>query len=297
MIKRYSILISILILLAINLNCYAQQSVYFCPEFNNKEQAEFLLKNNVPLVTIIYQDQIISDKTGKLDRNNLYKAINKLIPDKNATGIGVLDWEGKQLLIMLNEINFTDNEYLTTIYNYTEAINYAKLLRPKMKWGLYNYNTSSYPKVKLRNRKIVEKTIPLLKELDFLAPSMYLQDKRSTKNQKMIEEFVDSNISFSIELGLNLKKPVYVFVWNRYHNVKAINDLIEEKNFSWYVDRIMNFTYNNKKIDGIIWWNCENYLLKTKANFAIKEYKHINNQSDLLQRYWDIIKKYNIKIN
>jgi len=285
-----------LLLYGIFIDAQQKQQVFFCSEIYNPTQQEFVKVNNIKNFYIIYQDYII-DKHLNLDKEKLQKEISRQIPNSNMSGYAALDIEAESILIMLKEKKVSISEYNRILNNHINIIRYAKSLRPNIKWTFYGYNLTSYPYVTFEHENnVTVGTYPLLKELDFLAPSMYLQDKKTSLKLDRIKTFVSSNLSLSLKLGEKFNKPVYPFVWNRYHNAESENTLIDPIDFQWYVNNILNFSFNKRKVDGIVFWNAETYTFETNKNINVrKEFKSIKNintyQNDILQKYWDVIKK------
>ncbi len=286
----------LVLIFGIFIDAQQKQQIFFCSEIYNPAQQELVKRNNIQNFYIIYQDYII-DRNLNLDKDKLKKEIDRQIPNSNTFGYAALDIEAESVLIMLKEKKVSAGEYNRILNNYINTIRYAKSLRPNIKWTFYGYNLTSYPYVTSEHeRNVTVGTYPLLKELDFLAPSMYLQDKKTPLKIDRIKTFISSNLSLSLKLGEKFNKPVYPFVWNRYHNSESENTLIDIIDFQWYVNSILNFSFNKRKVDGIIFWNAETYTYETNKNINVrKEYKTVKDiniyQNDVLQKYWNAIKK------
>ena len=110
--------------------------------------------------------------------------------------------------------------------------------------------------------------------MDFFAPALYLDYSYSDMQKKL---FLESNIKYSLQLGKEFKKPVFPFVWHRYSLIsgKYAQIKINEKKFNNYIANILNFTFNNCKVDGVIWWNGE-----SSGYAGRKNSKNINDFSD-----------------
>lgn len=278
------------------INAQQKQQIFFCSEIYNPTQQEFVKRNNIKNFYIIYQDYII-DRYLNLDKEKLKKEIDRQIPNSNTFGYAALDIEAESVLIILKEKKVSTSEYNRILNNHINTIKYVKSLRPNIKWTFYGYNLTSYPYVTSEHESSVTVgTYPLLKELDFLAPSMYLQDEKTPLNLDKIKNFVSSNLSLSLKLGEKFSKPVYPFVWNRYHNIESENTLIKPADFQWYIHDILNFSSNKRKVNGVIFWNSETYVYETNKNINVKnEYRNVKDinkyQKEILQKYWDVIKK------
>lgn len=288
-------IIPLLLFFGIFIDAQRKQQIFFCSEIHNPIQQEFVKKNKAKNFYIFYQDYII-DRDLNLDKDKFKAEVDKQIPDPKMSGYATLDVEAESLLILLKEKKVSVNEYNRILNNHIGMIRYAKSLRPNVKWSFYGYNLTSYPYVtEGHENDVTVGTYPLLKELDFLAPSMYLQDKKTSESIDKIKTFVSSNLTLSLKLGKKFNKPVYPFVWNRYHNVEEENTLIDPVDFQWYVSQLLNFTFEKRKVDGIIFWNAESYTYELNKNINVrKEYKNIKDinkyQTEVLQKYWNTIK-------
>lgn len=286
---------SLLLFLGMFIDAQKKQQIFFCSEIHNPVQQEFVKKNKVKNFYIFYQDYII-DRDLNLDKKKFKAEVDKQIPNAKMSGYAALDVEAESVLILLKEKKVSVTEYNRILNNHIGMIRYAKLLRPNVKWTFYGYNLTSYPYVTPGHENdVTVGTYPLLKELDFLAPSMYLQDEKKPENIEKIKTFVSSNLTLSLKLGKKFNKAVYPFVWNRYHNAQAENTLINPNDFQWYVSQLLNFTYNKRKVDGVIFWNSESYTYEVSKNSNVrKEYKNIKDinkyQTEVLQEYWNTIK-------
>ena len=82
-----------------------------------------------------------------------------------------------------------------------------------------------------------------------------------------------------------------------------MNSLISINDFETYIKYIVNYSLNGKKINGLVWWNCENYLYENRNSFSSirNEYKNksVDNatlhQQNLIQNYYNKIRNILIK--
>lgn len=107
-----------------------------------------------------------------------------------------------------------------------------------------------------------------------LFPSLYnfYEDKEAgfaLENEKYVIE----NTKEMIKIGRIYNKPVVVFVWHRYHPGNSINSMkmIPKKLFLTHIKRIINTTFENQKIDGILWWGADNYSFREKSSPIFKK--------------------------
>lgn len=276
-----------------------KQKILFSSEYKNQMHRKFLKKTKMDSIILFYQDDFVKNNALNFDKDLMLKNINKRIPNENAVGFAVLDWEGDATKILLGIKEVSKLEYDKMVDNYIASIQYAKKLRPKMKWGYYNFQPIIYGEIHFGYDKIVkEQWLKILKNVDFLTPSLYVLDDRSEIADNFSYNYGRSNAEYSIKLGLELNKPVYPFIWHRYsdHSKKSSHALIELQHFEKFVKGILGAKYKNKKVDGVIWWECENFLYNNlKILPAAKDYKNVSDkntyQNTVLETYFKRINK------
>lgn len=230
-------------------------------------------------IIFIYQGEFVEGESLVFDRKLMEETINKRIPNKNQTGYAVLDWEGKAVQILIGYKEVSDAKYVAVRMNYIASIKYAKKLRPKMKWAFYNFPFLNYvQKGELwdgYDAFVRKKIMPILNSVDFLTPSLYiLKDERTTESDNLTFNYAKSNTEYAIQLGRELKKPVYPVIWNRYLSQNRNTALIELAYFERFVKTIIDTEYKGNGIDGIIWWNCEDYVYNHRSDFKSTEIEY-----------------------
>jgi hypothetical protein len=261
------------------------KKLFFESEYGNKIVKKILTEAKMDSIIFIYQGEFVIDESPVFDKKRMKETLDKRIPNINQKGYAVLDWEGNSNLILYGYKKVSDEEYVTTRNNYIASIQYAKKLRPKMKWAFYNYPPMDYVntgKIAEGHDAFVQKNmLPILKIEDFLTPSLYVSlDDRTAKSDSFTYSYAKSNTEYAIKLGIMLKKPVYPVIWHRYSSPNRSHGLVELPYFETYVKSIIDTKYKGKGIDGLIWWNCENYVYKIKKDFksAEKEYQNVTDK-------------------
>lgn len=268
----------------------SNQQLLFCSE--NGNQDSFIKKNNLQNVFVIYQNYFIPIDSTSFSKELMQKSLDRIIPNRQQIGYATLDWEGVPYNILHGAQQASQKEYNTVLNAFIATIRYAKQLRPHIKWSFYGMPTMPYMQYKEGNEQWAANLIPLLINLDFFDPSLYLQNETVTLSETNNKFFIASYLHFSLELAVKMNKPIFPFVWNRYgsNNTKMTYEIFRDT-----LRAILNFRYQNKKVDGVIWWNCEPYLFSNKKNTPIifEEYKNVTDPSkyqiDLLQNYFDAI--------
>jgi len=267
------------------------QKLMFCAE--NDAQKVLMKNNGIENVFIIYQGSFVNNDGLAVNKRLLERYINKYIPNKLDSGYGILDWEGQ----FYNTIAWSWNkvppdQYKIILDKYIFVLKYVKMLRTKMKWSIYGIppwinSTNAEDAVNL-----TEGLIPLIRELDFLCPSIYLLADGKTIEENFANKYFDANMVYAIKLAKQLRKPVYTCVWHRYSN----NSLVAPTVYKKLINRINTTISDRIKGNGIIWWSCEDYLytLNSKDSIIKNEYINVTDpkayQMILLKNYIDSIK-------
>jgi hypothetical protein len=220
---------------------------------------------------------------GCIDTQSLRKNIEKVIPDPNATGIAILDWEGKAMHL-LSTVPVKDLRFNEIIEEYIKMIEMAKALRPQIKWGIYALPFRSYwnRNEDWRNRSFLLKS--LLSHCDVITPSVY-NLYTNLKYKYTNKLYLLDNVSLALNIGNMLNKPVLPFVTHRWPNLK----IIPKEEFADYIDKLFKIQYSGKHIDGIIWWGPDEYYYKTGNQELKREFK---SDSSFSEQYQKLIYEY-----
>lgn len=261
-------------------------------EYWTPTQKKFVKDKKIKIVTVVYEMYFTND--GKtFNKSKLTKILNDVIPNEKDTGYAVLDWEGENFVKLIGETRTSSEEYQQILNEFISAIDYAKKLRPNIKWSFFNFNPTAYPIMSTLYEKKYWRLSPLISKLDFYAPALYLQDDVKDNRQKIIQ-YLYTNLKSTIIMNIG-SKEILPFIWHRYHNANEDNYLINDLDFKWYIEKILQTNYQGKNIAGIIWWNSESYLSqipKKSKKLEIEFYLQRNNanyQYQILNKYFNIL--------
>ncbi|WP_367329740.1 hypothetical protein [Sphingobacterium multivorum] len=295
MIKKFLLIVNVLIIvLSVPVSTFGQK-LLFLKDSNSLGQKQFVLNNNISTYEIINQGSFVTDEV--LDEGRLKKEVIKHFPNIKSEGYGVLDWEGLAMETLVHQKDIKKLDFY--IGQFVRALKIVKSMRPLVKWSFYALPFRSY---NIFNESFIQKNYRLaeiIKEQDFIAPSLYIfyiDDSAKTANSKYIQK----NIKLALEMGQRFGKPVYPFIWQRVHPNNKINgdQLVPIPVFKNEIAEILNVKYNNKKVSGLIWWHAENYFYanRAKSKAYAKEYLDIKDvdsyQRDMFQMYYNSIKNY-----
>lgn len=280
------------------------KKLFFSSVKDNKAHAKLLAETKMDSMIFFYQNEFVVNDSLVFDKKLMLESISKRIPNKKQKGYAILDWEGNANQILYGIKTVSDEEYIATRNNYIAAVKFAKKLRPNMKWAFYNYPQLDYGKdgkVGKGHDGFVRKNImPILYNVDFFTLSLYIAlDDRAPASDSFAYSYAQSNTEYAIKLGKELKKPVYTVIWNRYSSPNKSYGLVELPYFEKFVKTILDTNYKGKEIDGIIWWECEDYAFYIRKDFKSvdEEYNNVQDKKSHIDTiyhdyYKRIIKNY-----
>lgn len=237
------------------------------------EMDKFIKSQNITKVEYINDAQFFGKEPYTFDPKLLEKQIEIAVPSPKATGIVYIDIEGSYLDDIMNKGTQIES-FKKSIKLYIDVIKFAKKCRPNVKWGYYYIPYTAYWNRTQDFYGKLKKIEPLIKVCDVFFPSLYTFYE-DTDLALENEKYVIENTKEMIKVGLHYKKPVIIFVWHRYHpsNKKLGMESLPEKAFLTHIERIVNTTYQGKKVDGIVWWGADDYFFRQNTNGVIKEFK------------------------
>lgn len=273
----------------------SEQKLLFCAG-NYSWVHPFCVENNVEEAIILYQNNFVNSDGLTFNKKTMEKYVDAMIPDKDAYGYAILDWEGYIFNVIKGTVSVSADTYKTYLYEFIKAIRYAKHLRPNIKWSLTGFPTMYYTQFSLDKTNFQDVRLSLLKELDFLNPVYYMFYRDASVDDFFNSQYVYANIKYSIDLGIKLKKEVYPVIWHRYTpSIYKTNDnlLMPYSVYKEYIKYVLNTTLYGKRVDGIVWWSCEDFLYKTRTSDPIiaEEYKNVTDynayRDNLMRSYLD----------
>lgn len=286
----------LLFLIVFSIFGYSQnKKLFFCAEFKNSWQKKFVEDNEIANLNIIYQSEIAPNEV--LDEKILIEALNRKFPDKNKKDYGIINWEGT------TEIDLNRQEdpakFKISLNKFVNALKTIKKLRPNVKWSIYGFPTCEFwtPGYfwEKRNYNLAE----IYKNVDFLAPSLYLFYPEEELKSTFTENYIQRNVKLALKIGKKYNKEVYPFIWHRFHpsnqkyGMQTIPlDYFREK----YIKLILTQKYQGKTVKGLIWWQADGYYSKNTDSYVKlkEEYKNVTNielhNVNLFQSYYDSIK-------
>lgn len=236
----------------------------------DKANAYVQQQSNISTAKMIGQSSIVTKNSLNVDSVSLTNIIRKIYPDKNATGVCILDWEGEALDILTNK-HEDDPGYQKIATQFKRAVIIAKRERPNVQWGIYGLPFRTVSANEKWQRQCYQLR-DLLKYVDVICPSLYMIYSERVVSRSYNERYIENNLRIALELGQELNKPVLPFVWPRWQGKgDSFMTLVPADAFSAYVKKIMDAQVNGNKPAGLVFWDGEVFYYKQKQKQISKE--------------------------
>ncbi len=254
------------------------QKLFLCIGALGSAGQAFAASNNLQYVGLVGQASIDPSNDLTVHEDLLNKRIVQLFPDSNASGYAILDWEGNGMNL-LTSLPQSDPQFQLVLGKFISALQYAKKLRPNVKWSYYGMPTREYWHMNAQWQQKNQQLIPLLKMCDMLTPSLY-KPYSDASGQGNNQAYVNGNVQLELKIGAQLNLSVYPLVWHRLPD----NTLLSKDEFLRHVKAILNQKYNGAKPAGVIWWDADQYMYNVRSKPLMNE---VGGQSQNFTPYHD----------
>lgn len=262
----------------------AKPRVYLCMGDAAGDVSNYRKTNDIGTVKLIGGGDISSGNTLVINKSILTNAIRKAFPDSLAQGIGVLDWEGKELGVLRRQGN-SDPAFKDAMSKMTQVLEIAQQTRPNVSWGFYGIPVREFWKRNSDWKESGNRLLPLLQKQDALFPSVYLLYNSAAVNSVLSGNYTKDNVRQAIDLGAKIGKPVLPFVYHRYPDFS----LVPLDVFQQQAQDILSIDVSGNKVAGIIWWGADNYYYKTNNKVLVRE---VGNTRQAGQHFNDLVRQY-----
>jgi hypothetical protein len=253
-------------------NAHAQTvKLYHCMVDLQKPQQDVMKKYNIIEAKLIDGRYIDPNHTGKIDSAFLAKSIREIFPDRNATGMGLLDLEDQNYEAIKRGGTPTVG-FKEAMDEMMKMVRIAKNLRPKVQWSIYNIPFATYYDKDDNWKKQLERLKPLFDQLDVLTPSLYDFYPDTTEFTDDKTYFAD-NLKLSLQIANLTGKPLMPYVWHRWHDSNQKNGLllIDEPEFKQDIAQIMDADFNGTRVAGLIWFGAQSTFYQIKPDLADRD--------------------------
>ncbi len=252
-----------------------------------------LESKNIKKAILVNGGAIDNPKSYSVDYAKIKQYLERVLPNPKSTALVVIDIEG-QKMISLNRAE-TNKSFNQTLNYYLEILRYFKNLRPEATIGFYGFPWRNYWNRNKSWKEKNDKLLPLIEEMDAVFPSVYdFYADDIDVNKRSDEAYIRENIEESLRLAESTNKPVYPFVWHRYHNSNKKRGMtfIDDTEFQNSIKTIVSTKYKGKRVSGIIWWSSERYFYNVsprgkKNKFSEQDFNHFFDENS--SRYIDLI--------
>jgi hypothetical protein len=210
---------------------------------------------------IINQGHFDPDNNGRFEHRRAFRqAMTDLVP-QNYSGPVCLDWEGAGFAGLRARAGSV--MHTQTLQAYLDVIALARELRPKSQLGYYNIPMKEYwnRDEAWRQRNLALQ--PIVDASDCLFPSVYdfYKSNESVYHDPLEDlRYVRECVHMALEMSEG--RPVYPYVWPRYHNSNPTNGLrlIDGAEFKSHVAAVFETEFRGDRADGVVWWGADRYF-------------------------------------
>lgn len=284
---NYTIVLLTQFFLLLTFSSFSQE-LYMRVDESNLGAQRFIHDNKIKTFIIFNEPKFITNEN--LDTKKLLKSLLAEFPIPSSNNYLVLNWELEGIDVLTNQRSKTKFDFY--LAEYIRAIRIIKKYRPNLKVGYYGIPFPRWNENDKNYENKANKLGPLIKEQDFLAPSLYIL---YSKNTSKTIRFTKYNMTYALKLANQYNKPIFPFIWHRGHPIDKGNEwqLLSKSLFQTVTSEITKTNLNGKKIDGVFWWHSENNNSAKKATVA--EMRSIKNVDDyrynVFNAYYKSIKK------
>lgn len=207
-------------------------------------------------VRLINSNIIDPLNTGKFDGQRIKLYVKRMMLEDSELRVFIIDWE-RGLFSSLRNEERGSSKFRKAEEEFINLARFIKGLDSKISLGIYGLPFRVYDSKYVKyNGYDHYKFLNILKEVDLITPSLYTVNPVAEIGRDTKNKYFKNNIELAIEYGEKLGKPVYPFIWEVVHpnNKQYGNSLLTKAEFRADVEYIRNYSYEDKQIEGIIWW-------------------------------------------
>jgi len=281
-------------------NTFSQENkIYVFKDRYNKSEQKYI--ENDPSrfseIKVMTANSLLTNR--KIDYRKVEESLQVMYPSNNATGVLCIDLENDAFKHLkghnINRVKkMTDAQFEKAKNDFIELIRFIKNKRPKLQVGYFELPFRIFKESEQRpgSTTLLD---DILKEADIIMPSLYIPYPASHVGVDANLKFLDINLKFALQCGVRLNKPVLPFVWYFIFSPeeKFSYEIIPKDDMNTYMDYIFNYAFNNKKVNGIIWWDSavpfyDRNKGMVKQNYIQRSQKRDNiNRRDLFYYYFE----------
>lgn len=245
-------------------------NIYIFSAYYSKKVSDYLLSNNAKEAHLLPQAVIDPNKDQEIDEESVKRYAAKFYPDTDATGLFLIDWEGRPYK-NLRKNDKNDPQFQAALAKYQQLIDVIKTFRPKVKVGIYGLPFRFFG----GGGKMDDATKldGLLSRCDVITPSLYIVYTDDQVGASKNMDYLRQNLDQALSTGQRLNKPVIPFFWYKVHpgNKQYGMNVMSKDIVQKYLSLLSTYSYQANKINGIIWWEGGEKIVKGPAvNSAVR---------------------------
>lgn len=255
--KHLSLLLALVLL---SIQAFSQTSgsfdIYgYGSRFGPKTEAYFDANNFKYAALLTHAAIFGTGDDRKFNSDKIRYYLDKNFPGSNASGMVVIDWETSIFKDLRNYPTY-DSRFKNAESQFIGLVNLIHSYRPNVKVGIYGITFTVWNTWQKENYNPAGKYDNLLSKTDFLAPSVYIVYPDEQVGHERNLRFLKDNLDASLAYGKKYGIPVLPFVWHRVHyNEIYDEEILQKEVFASYIKYIADYSSNNYKAKGVIWWD------------------------------------------
>lgn len=217
------------------------------------ETKSYLKNNGYVEATLITPFYIDPHKKNKAELVYVKRFIERTFPEKNQSGVCVVNWEDKPYQDMIN-FKKSDKSFIQASAEFEKVVSYIKELRPNLKVGVYGFPVRVVSEG-MEKLSADNKFDALFRVCDFISPSLYLMYTDEEKGHEWNLNYFSRNLDLAKSYAKRLGKPVIPFVWSKIHPSNKVSGMkpIPVEVMKSYLEFIHH--YDNNMVAGVFWWD------------------------------------------
>lgn len=229
-------------------------NIYIFAAYYSKNVSQYLLEHSFREAHLLTQVVIDPDKDQNIDADAVRNYTAGFYPNADATGLFVIDWEA-QAFNDLKKYDKDDARFKAAEAKYLQLVNVIKEFRPKVKVSIYGLPFRFFNDIQ-RKAASTDKLDNLLSHCDVLTPSFYIVYTDAQIGQPRNIDYLKQNIDLALATGARLNKEIVPFFWYKVHPGNKLYgmNIIPKDKMQAYLNTLSSYSYQGKKLNGIVWW-------------------------------------------
>lgn len=270
---------------------YAQEGkIYLFKDRYQKSEQIFIERHPSRFsdIKVMTANNLLTNR--KIDYRKVEENLNRMYPLNGATGILCIDLENEAFRYLkshsVTRINKVSNKRFQLAKNdFINLIRFIKKKRPKLQVGYFELPFRVFAENEFRpgSKALLD---DIIKESDIIMPSLYIPYPAKHVGIKSNLKFLDINLKNALESGIRLNKPVLPFVWYFIFSPDSrfSYEIIPKDEMKIYTDYIFEYTFQGKKVGGLIWWDSAVPFYPKNINSVKQNYVPSSERKDRVRR-------------